>query len=115
MFYMPHGLTIDHAGNIWLTDIAMHQVFMFKSTDLTHPALTVGEMFQPGSGPTQLCRPADIAVMKNGDFFVADGYCNSRIIKFNRKGEYITEWGSPMNGMHDSKIAFFVRDFLWNF
>jgi hypothetical protein len=102
MFYMPHGLTIDHAGNYWLTDIAMHQVFMFKSTDLNHPALTVGEMFQPGSGPTQLCRPADVAVMKNGDFFVADGYCNSRIIKFNRKGEYITEWGTPMNGNHDN-------------
>lgn len=101
MFYMPHGLTIDHAGNYWLTDIALHQVFMFKPTDLTHPALTVGEMFQSGSGPTQLCRPADVAVMKNGDFFVADGYCNSRIIKFNRKGEYITEWGMPMNGMHD--------------
>ncbi len=31
-------------------------------------------------------------------------YCNSRIIKFNRKGEYITEWGSSMNGMHDSKF-----------
>ncbi|CAF1639099.1 unnamed protein product, partial [Adineta ricciae] len=101
MFYMPHGLTIDHAGNIWVTDIAMHQVFMFKPNDLLHPALTVGEMFQPGSGPTQLCRPADVAVMKNGDFFVADGYCNSRIIKFNRKGEYITEWGTPMNGMRD--------------
>ncbi|CAF1152901.1 unnamed protein product [Rotaria sordida] len=101
MFYMPHGLTIDHAGNFWLTDIAMHQVFMFKPSDLTHPALIVGEMFQPGSGPTQLCRPADIAVMKNGDFFVADGYCNSRIIKFNRKGEYITEWGSPMTGLQD--------------
>ena len=73
MFYMPHGLTIDHAGNYWVTDIAMHQVFMFKANDLAHPALTVGEMFQAGSGPTQLCRPADVAVMKNGDFFVADG------------------------------------------
>lgn len=102
MFYMPHGLTIDHAGNFWLTDIAMHQVFMFKPNDLTHPALVVGEMFQAGSGPTQLCRPSDIAVMKNGDFFVADGYCNSRIIKFNRKGEYITEWGTPVNGIRDN-------------
>jgi peptidylamidoglycolate lyase len=73
MFYMPHGLTIDHRGNFWLTDIAMHQVFMFKSNNLTHPALTVGEKFQSGSGKTQFCRPADIAVMKNGDFFVADG------------------------------------------
>jgi len=73
MFYMPHGLTIDSEGNFWITDVAMHQVLMFKPNDLTHPALTVGELFQHGSGPNQLCRPADVAVMKNGDFFVADG------------------------------------------
>lgn len=23
---MPHGLTIDQKGNIWLADVAMHQV-----------------------------------------------------------------------------------------
>ena len=23
---MPHGLIIDQKGNIWLTDVAMHQV-----------------------------------------------------------------------------------------
>ncbi|UJR29117.1 hypothetical protein I4U23_010331 [Adineta vaga] len=102
MFYMPHGLTIDHEGNFWVTDIAMHQVFMFKPNELTHPALTVGELFQPGSGPSQLCRPTDVAVMKNGDFFIADGYCNSRIMKFNRKGEYLMEWGSSMSGKRDS-------------
>jgi hypothetical protein len=73
MFYMPHGLTIDHDGNFWLTDIAMHQVFMFKPNDLTHPALTVGKMFEPGAGPDHFCRPADVVVAKNGDFFVADG------------------------------------------
>ncbi|CAF1125696.1 unnamed protein product [Adineta ricciae] len=102
LFYMPHGLTIDHRGNFWLTDIAMHQVFMFKSDNLTHPVLTVGQKFQSGTGPNRFCRPADVAVMKNGDFFVADGYCNSRIVKFNAKGEFIKEWGSSMSGMHDS-------------
>ncbi len=73
MFYMPHGLTIDYEGNFWLTDIAMHQVFMFKPNDLKQPALTVGKMFEPGAGPDHLCRPADVVVAKNGDFFVADG------------------------------------------
>ncbi|CAF0855130.1 unnamed protein product [Adineta ricciae] len=102
MFFMPHGLTIDHEGNFWVTDIAMHQVLMFKPNELTHPALTVGELFQPGSGPSQLCRPTDVAVMKNGDFFIADGYCNSRIVKFNRKGEYLLEWGSGMSSKLDS-------------
>ena len=73
MFYMPHGLTIDHEGNYWLTDIGMHQVLMFKPTDFTRPALTVGKLFDYGAGPNHFCRPADVAVMKNGDFFVADG------------------------------------------
>jgi hypothetical protein len=107
---MPHGLTIDHEGNFWLTDIAMHQVLMFKPNDLTHPSLTVGEMFKSGSGPNRLCRPADVVVMKNGDFFVADGYCNSRIIKFNRKGEYLMEWGSPMSEKRDGKSIIFVHN-----
>lgn len=26
-FYLPHGLHVDPFGNIWLTDIALHQVF----------------------------------------------------------------------------------------
>jgi hypothetical protein len=25
-FFMPHGLFIDNQENIWLTDVAMHQV-----------------------------------------------------------------------------------------
>jgi hypothetical protein len=73
LFYMPHGLTIDHDGNYWLTDIALHQVFMFKPTNLTSPFLTVGKRFESGSSKKHFCRPADIAVLKNGDFFVADG------------------------------------------
>lgn len=27
LFYLPHGLTVDRHDNIWLTDVAMHQVF----------------------------------------------------------------------------------------
>ena len=30
MFYMPHGLDVDASGNIWVTDVAMHQVFKVK-------------------------------------------------------------------------------------
>jgi len=29
-FYMPHGITIDRQGNVWVTDVAMHQVFKVK-------------------------------------------------------------------------------------
>lgn len=26
LFYLPHSITVDHLGNIWITDVAMHQV-----------------------------------------------------------------------------------------
>ena len=26
MFYLPHGLTIDHGDNVWITDVGRHQV-----------------------------------------------------------------------------------------
>jgi hypothetical protein len=29
-FYMPHGLFVDNEENIWLTDVAMHQVNLFS-------------------------------------------------------------------------------------
>lgn len=37
------------------------------------------------------CKPTSVVQLENGDFFVADGYCNARIIKFNFKGEKILE------------------------
>jgi len=92
-FYMPHGLTVDPEDNVWLTDVAMHQVFKFPPRGGDgKPALTLGDAFQPGSG-RKFCKPTSVAVLDNGDFFVADGYCNARILKYSRKGELILFWG----------------------
>ena len=26
LFYMPHGISVDHENNIWVTDVGLHQV-----------------------------------------------------------------------------------------
>ncbi|XP_022228749.2 peptidyl-alpha-hydroxyglycine alpha-amidating lyase 1, partial [Drosophila obscura] len=92
-FYMPHGLTVDPEDNVWLTDVAMHQVFKFAPRGAGNkPLLTLGEAFQPGSGK-KFCKPTSVAILDNGDFFVADGYCNARILKYSRAGELILSWG----------------------
>ncbi|KAH8401522.1 hypothetical protein KR009_006209 [Drosophila setifemur] len=92
-FYMPHGLTVDPEDNVWLTDVAMHQVFKFPPRGGGgKPLLTLGEMFKPGSG-RKFCKPTSVAVLDNGDFFVADGYCNARILKYSPAGELILFWG----------------------
>jgi peptidylamidoglycolate lyase len=30
LFIMPHGLTVDNDDNIWVTDVALQQVFKFS-------------------------------------------------------------------------------------
>jgi hypothetical protein len=39
-------------------------------------------------------RPTDVAWDATGNIYVADGYGNSRIAKFDRNGKYLKSWGS---------------------
>ncbi|XP_055839140.1 peptidyl-alpha-hydroxyglycine alpha-amidating lyase 2 [Episyrphus balteatus] len=94
MFYLPHGLTIDTYGNYWITDVAMHQVFKYKPYEET-PQITIGKRFKPGSSLNHLCKPTDVAVSTTGEFFVADGYCNQRILKFNAAGRLLRTIPQP--------------------
>ncbi|XP_037946820.1 peptidyl-alpha-hydroxyglycine alpha-amidating lyase 2-like [Teleopsis dalmanni] len=94
LFYMPHGLTIDVHGNYWMTDVAMHQAFKFKPFE-THPQIIIGKRFQPGSSVYHLCKPTSIAVATTGEFFIADGYCNQRILKFNAAGRLLRTIPQP--------------------
>jgi len=86
LFFLPHMVTVDSENNIWMTDVAMHQVFKFGPYGgVDHkPLLTLGTKFTPGSDDTHYCKPTAVAVsMDAKTFFVSDGYCNSRIIKYS--------------------------------
>ncbi|XP_038220861.1 peptidyl-alpha-hydroxyglycine alpha-amidating lyase 1-like isoform X2 [Zerene cesonia] len=93
LFYMPHGITVDASGNVWVTDVALHQVFKFTPDNRKVPALKLGEKFVPGDDDDHFCKPSAVAVHSSGDFFVADGYCNTRIIKYRADGTKILQWG----------------------
>uniref|UniRef100_H2Z532 peptidylamidoglycolate lyase n=1 Tax=Ciona savignyi TaxID=51511 RepID=H2Z532_CIOSA len=92
MFYLPHGASIDHSDNIWLTDVAMHQVFKFLPGEKT-PALTLGTRFVPGHDHSHFCKPADVVVDLDGSIYVADGYCGGRVVHFDPSGKFIKQWG----------------------
>ena len=36
-----------------------------------------------------VCRPTDIAFAANGDFYVSDGYGNSRVMKYSKEGRFL--------------------------
>jgi peptidylamidoglycolate lyase len=95
-FIMPHGLTVDQEGNLWLTDVGLHQVF--KCSPEGRVLLTLGEVGVPGSDATHFNLPTDVAVLADGSFYVSDGYKNTRVMKFTASGRFEFEWGTKGKG-----------------
>lgn len=94
LFYLPHGLHIDRQNNAFVTDVAMHQVFRFNLNSTSDmPTLILGQKFVPGGANNRFCKPTSVVSLINGNFFVADGYCNARIMEFNSIGQFKRKWG----------------------
>lgn len=91
-FIMPHGLSIDPQGKVWITDVAREQVFRFSPEGKLE--LTLGERGLAGSDARHFGRPTDIA-FTGDEVFVSDGYTNTRIAVFDHAGKYLRQWGEP--------------------
>ncbi len=98
LFVYPHGLFVDADDNIWVTDGQAkngkgQQVVEFSPTGRV--LMTLGTAGVAGSGPDTFNQPSDVLVTANA-IFVADGHggdSNARVVKFDRQGKYIKEWG----------------------
>jgi DNA-binding beta-propeller fold protein YncE len=102
MFGNPHGLRIDRDDNVWITDNGDHQVMKF--TKAGKLLLTLGIKGKAGTDDKTFNRPTDIAFARNGDFYVSDGYGNSRVVKFSREGKYLLAWGKPGKGPGEFQV-----------
>ena len=96
LFIMPHGLKVDSANNIWITDVGLHQVMKFSHDG--RRILTLGIAGEPGNDSLHFNRPTDVAAAPDGCFYVSDGYRNSRVVKFSPAGKYLFEWGRKGSG-----------------
>ncbi len=91
LFALPHSLTIDGKDNIWVADVALHQVFKFSHDGKL--LFTLGERGVSGDDTSHFNRPSDVAIAPDGSFYVSDGYGNSRILKFSAEGKVLFQWG----------------------
>jgi sugar lactone lactonase YvrE len=102
IFAAPHGLFVDHDGNVWATDFQAkngkgHTVTKFAPDGKV--LMTLGKPGVAGNNNSQdlLNAPSNTLVAPNGDVFVADGHggdTNARIVKFSKDGKFIKAWGS---------------------
>jgi streptogramin lyase len=101
----PHGLFIDRANHIWVTD---GHVGAGKGDDVLEfdrngrLLRTLGKPGVAGDGPDTFNPPSAVLVAPNGDIFVADGHDpgegNARIVKFDKDGKFIKQWGTHGRG-----------------
>jgi DNA-binding beta-propeller fold protein YncE len=88
-YRLAHGIRIDKDGFIWVTDNTDN--FIQKFSPDGKLLMTVGRKGMAGDNASQdaFDGPADVFVAPNGDFYVADGYRNSRVVQFSKEGKFI--------------------------
>jgi DNA-binding beta-propeller fold protein YncE len=96
MFGNEHGLRVDREDNVWVTDNGNHVLMKFSRDGRL--LMTLGVRGQAGADGKTFNRPTDIAFAANGDFYVSDGYGNSRVVKFAADGRYLLAWGKKGTG-----------------
>jgi DNA-binding beta-propeller fold protein YncE len=102
MFQGAHVIRFDPQGNLWYVDAADDEIFRFDSEGRT--VGTLGNNPEPWTylthvieraarGRTAFYQETDIGWSKDGSMFVADGYGNSRVAKFDKDGNFVKDWG----------------------
>ncbi len=87
----PHQLKLDRQGNVWLVDSGNHVVL--RCTAEGKVTRTLGTRGEAGCDERHFNRPADVVITPEGDVFVADGYGNSRVVRFDKNGIFVKSWG----------------------
>jgi DNA-binding beta-propeller fold protein YncE len=104
LFRRPHSVSInpyDAEKHIWVVDDRQHAVYKF-SNDGTRLVQTIGVKGEPGSDAAHFNRPTFLAWLPDGTMFVADGYANTRVVKFDRTGKYLMSWGERSTQENDT-------------
>jgi DNA-binding beta-propeller fold protein YncE len=115
-FSFAHVVRIDKNDNIWCVDEGANLAIEFNPEGRVimlygrKPESVEGAPPAPGVTPPPLPpafatfshrlfnRPTDVAWDAAGNSFFADGYGNSRVVKYDKDGNWVKEWGKRGTG-----------------
>ena len=101
MFKRAHSVRVspyDPDKHVWVVDADGHAVYKF-SNDGTQLLQTLGVPNESGNDDRHFNQPTFMAWLPDGTFYVADGYTNTRVVKFDRDGRFLLAWGEKGKGV----------------
>jgi NHL repeat len=108
LFVRPHRIIVnpyDPDRHVWLVDDGAHALYKFTRDGKTL-VQTIGTPKVSGNDETHFARPTDIAFLPDGTFFVSDGYVNTRVVKFDKNGKFLTTWGQKGNPPTETRPSY---------
>lgn len=107
-----HGIRVDDQDNIWVIDEGSNMIIKYNPEGRVEMVLGRRPEFPllgleaplPGFDSAEetpryiFNRPTDVAFDAEGNIFVADGYRNSRVVKYDKNGRFIKQVGTRGSG-----------------
>jgi DNA-binding beta-propeller fold protein YncE len=109
IFSNPHGLRVDAEDNIWATDTGAHIVVKMNPKGRILMMLGIkgntGEWHQAGH-LRGFNEPNDLAFGPAGEIYITQGHGKgeSRVLKFDPDGNFISTWGGEGSGPGQFKV-----------
>jgi len=110
-FEFAHSVRVDKYDNIWTIDEGSNMVVKFSPDGNKvlmvlgrRPPAVQGMLAAPPQGPAkpaqkyEFCRPTDIGWDQQDNIFISDGYCNNRVVKYDKDGRFLAQVGSEKAG-----------------
>ncbi|MCH2668444.1 MAG: hypothetical protein MK009_01100, partial [Gammaproteobacteria bacterium] len=111
LWYRPHDIEIspyDPEKHVWIVDADGHFVSKFTN-DGSELVLTLGTPGEPGESDNHFRRPTFLVFMDENTMYLADGYDNARVIKYDMDGNILAQWGEKGVGQGQE-----TRPGYWN-
>ena len=109
LWVRPHDVAIspyDPDKHVWVVDAEGQAVFKFTN-DGSELVLTLGTPGVPGSDKTHLNQPTFLAFMDENTVYLADGYVNTRVVKFDMDGKFLGQWGERGTPPNETRPGYF--------
>jgi DNA-binding beta-propeller fold protein YncE len=95
-----HSGAVDWDGNVYIIERDAHRVVKLNPS-LDTFLLQLGTTGERGNDASHFDLPSGVAVLRNGNIVVTDGYGNNRVAMFAKDGTFIKQVGKGSGGPPD--------------